>query len=219
MKATLKIGLVFIFSILMILIIYIIVENNNPKRIAPDNDINDITDKADNDSITYAVDEKEERDIMHASKHSVLVTDTTEYLHVRYDVNEEEDEYYKLPLPAEWIGMDKELLEEKLLEYKQMPTDEDMARGFVDISLISFSSEKIVVRSLYDKNAAHAEDRYYVKNPDGYVSIFYPNTDTLYFETSIVTLMLPEELQKEIENGKYFTTQEQLYHFLESYTS
>lgn len=218
MKTTLKIGLVFIVSILIVFIIYIAIDRNNGPEIVRNEEVPDISDKAQNIEKRNTDDSLLEN-IVHTSRQELVVNEDTIYLHAKYDVNEDEEEYYRLALPASWIGMDKEMLETAIYKYKNAPSDEDVARGFIDISLESFSPEQVVVRTLYDKYASHAEERYYVKNPDGYVTIYYPNPDVLYFETSIVTIMLPQELQDEIEKGKYFTSQEQLFHFLESYTS
>ena len=57
------------------------------------------------------------------------------------------------------------------------------------------------------------------KNEDGRVAIYDTKTQTLYMETSIETRFLPEEIQKELEVGIYFKTDEELFDFLESYSS
>lgn len=57
------------------------------------------------------------------------------------------------------------------------------------------------------------------KNEDGRVAIYDTKTQTLYMETSIETRFLPEEIQKELKVGIYFKTDEELFDFLESYSS
>lgn len=60
---------------------------------------------------------------------------------------------------------------------------------------------------------------FYVKNDNGRVSVYDVKTQTLYMETSIETNLLTEELQRQLEDGIYFKTEEELYDFLESYSS
>ena len=57
------------------------------------------------------------------------------------------------------------------------------------------------------------------KIEDGRVAIYDTKKQALYMETSIETRFLPEEIQKELEVGIYFKTDEELFDFLESYSS
>ena len=54
---------------------------------------------------------------------------------------------------------------------------------------------------------------------DGYVAVYHADGKTLYAATDIQLIGLPEELQKEIREGKGITNEEQLYSFLENYSS
>ena len=60
---------------------------------------------------------------------------------------------------------------------------------------------------------------FYAKNDNGRISIYDVKTQTLYMETGIEVGLLTEELQQELESGIYFKTEEELYDFLESYSS
>ena len=57
------------------------------------------------------------------------------------------------------------------------------------------------------------------KNENGRVVIYDTKTLTLYMETGIETELLPTEIQKELVSGIYFKTDEELFDFLESYSS
>lgn len=63
------------------------------------------------------------------------------------------------------------------------------------------------------------DDCYYLKNLGGYVAVYLNDKKTVYEYTDIPLDGLPENLQKEIENGKYIETSEALYGFLENYSS
>ena len=54
---------------------------------------------------------------------------------------------------------------------------------------------------------------------DGYLVIYNQNTSERYDNTSIYVKDLPERLQKELESGLYFYNEQELYDFLENYSS
>lgn len=63
------------------------------------------------------------------------------------------------------------------------------------------------------------DDCYYLKELNGYVVVYLSDKKTAYEYTDISLEDLPENLQKEIRNGKYIETSESLYGFLENYSS
>lgn len=60
---------------------------------------------------------------------------------------------------------------------------------------------------------------YLVLDDEGYLSVYMNDTDTLYMYTDIKTSELPAALQVEVREGKSFEQLEELYRFLESYSS
>ena len=54
---------------------------------------------------------------------------------------------------------------------------------------------------------------------DGYLEVYDAQTGMLYMETAIAYDLLPERVQKQIDEGKYFETEEALLEFLENYSS
>lgn len=54
---------------------------------------------------------------------------------------------------------------------------------------------------------------------DGFVTVYQSDWETLYATTGILLENLPENLQQEIQDGKIIDTEEQLYNFLENYSS
>lgn len=60
---------------------------------------------------------------------------------------------------------------------------------------------------------------YLLKVEDGYVSVYYAKSDLLYDKTSIKLETLPTEIQEELKQGKLIRTQEELYDFLENFSS
>ena len=60
---------------------------------------------------------------------------------------------------------------------------------------------------------------YILLEEKGYVAVYHTDRKTLYASTDILVSKLPEQLQKEIREGKYISSEEQLYSFLENYSS
>ena len=60
---------------------------------------------------------------------------------------------------------------------------------------------------------------YYLYERNGYVVVYLSDRKTIFEYTDIVFHELPDLLKKEIKNGKYIQNEEELYGFLENYTS
>lgn len=63
------------------------------------------------------------------------------------------------------------------------------------------------------------ETTYVLNVTDGYLEVYIAQTKTHYMETEIAYDLLPERVQKEIDEGKYFESEEDLLEFLENYSS
>ena len=64
-----------------------------------------------------------------------------------------------------------------------------------------------------------SEYEYILRNHDDYVTVYRLPEDEIYEYTDVILDVLPEELQEEIRQGKYLRNEEELYNFLENYTS
>lgn len=67
-------------------------------------------------------------------------------------------------------------------------------------------------------NAAKAE-LYYLKDLNGFIAVYQKDKQTIYEYTTIRMDELPKDVAKEIENWKSIETTENLYGFLENYSS
>lgn len=61
--------------------------------------------------------------------------------------------------------------------------------------------------------------KFYLGNDEGLVTVYRTSNAEVYEYTNIVMENLPKDLQKEIQEKKYIVNEEELYNFLESYTS
>lgn len=61
--------------------------------------------------------------------------------------------------------------------------------------------------------------KYFIIEEHGRLTVYDTATKTIFLETAIDTELLPEQIQKNLHNGIYFETEEDLFDFLESYSS
>ncbi len=73
--------------------------------------------------------------------------------------------------------------------------------------------------SIAAEGTALKEDCYYLMEVNGYVVVYLSDKKTPYEYTDIRYDDLPDSLREEIRNGKYMEGIEELYGFLENYTS
>lgn len=120
-------------------------------------------------------------------------------------------------LPAKYIGLTREQLEELLLQDSQTPTLEDKQKGFQSQHLELFSPDKIKILRIYD--TSEDDTGFYIMEVDGEIGVYRKDKKTLYFRTGLNPKALPPDVLNEVRNGKLMETELQVYHFLESYSS
>lgn len=62
-------------------------------------------------------------------------------------------------------------------------------------------------------------EKYYLKESDGYLTVYDSKTNEIYCETNIRFEFLSAEMQEKLKTGVTFQTEAELYDFLESYSS
>ncbi len=127
-----------------------------------------------------------------------------------------EEELIQEEIPHSLVGANREEIEQFITEYNKAPALSDKEKGFVDAQLEEFSSDKIVVRKVYKPLE---KDVFFLKSEENFIVVYYSDLSTVYMYTDIVMDQLPEEIQAEINEGKQINSLENLYSFLESYTS
>ena len=70
-----------------------------------------------------------------------------------------------------------------------------------------------------DKEEPGEEEGYYLCELQGYVAVYLSDRSTIYELTDIPLTDLPKEVQQEVAEGKYVSTDGELYAFLENYSS
>lgn len=209
MKSVWKICLLFLCAVFLIVVLFLIVNRNLSREKG--------TKQGENESAGGVSED--------------IVTEDTILVVSSFDINEEEETVEEQPIPQELIGRERSGIVAFYDDYLATPDEADLKKGLTNIEIVSFSTKKLIIRKIYDNtlvetgsadvitDGTNETAHYFVKNVDGKITIYYPDTETVYFETGIQIEGLPAELISEIEMGKEIHSVEELYHFLESYTS
>lgn len=136
-----------------------------------------------------------------------------------YDVDSNVLTEEKINTPVEFLEMTRNDLIAYLKNYMSSPNTEDRERGILSFELIEFSRGEVVIRKSYQTAILEENDELRVLEENGYIVIYYAKDRTLYDYTNIRVKGLPEEIQEKIKSGIEFKNEDDLYEFLEAYTS
>ena len=114
------------------------------------------------------------------------------------------------------LGCDKQGVEKYLSDYMDSLSMTDKAEGLVSYKMISYNVNEIRLRKTYKKPVPSG---YYAKSYNGLIVILNGDEKTVYEYTQISLASLPEDMRPLILEGLYLENDEQLYSFLENYTS
>ena len=145
------------------------------------------------------------------------LTCDTELVIREYDKSTRKEESYKESIPEQYIGKNRNQMEEIANSYTAAPSLKDLEKGFVSMEIASFSPEKLVVLKKYYSDLS--KEHFYLIAENGLITVYYSDMSSVYLYTDISLDTLSEELQQEILDKKYVESEEELYNFLESYTS
>lgn len=162
---------------------------------------------------------RESEEILKADTSTTNYTsDQTIYILEKYNAANYELTEETLAMPAEYVGLTRTQLMEIIKNYEKAPNSADMELGFTGFSLVYFSENKIVLRKTYNK--AFYDWEYIAKtNAEGKIVIYAAKNGELYTDTDIYYNKLPEDMQKQIQEGKYMNGLREVYDFLENYSS
>ncbi|MCI7596623.1 MAG: hypothetical protein MSS92_10480 [Lachnospiraceae bacterium] len=146
-----------------------------------------------------------------------ITTCDTSYVVVEYNLEENSQNRNTGRLPEKYLGMTRDKLEEALKDYEMNPTLEDQEKGFLSLNLERFSPAQVVVRKNY--KPVKKTEGYYLMVEDGKIIVMENDQKTVYLTTEIYAEDLSDPLKQELIIGKYIHNIEELYGFLESYTS
>ena len=148
-----------------------------------------------------------------------VVKRDTELIVEEYDINAHTTDSHSVVPSIEILGLNRTAYAETLRRYMENPDDEDVQRGISSITVLEFSSERIVIRKSYDVPTYSTTENFILYALDGRVVVYYEDFVTIYDYTDIDITDLPIDLQREIYVGKQVKDLEELDEFLEDHTS
>lgn len=162
------------------------------------------------------IDSEEEQVIEAAAAQEPVVTADTKYLLELVDLSKGTVTESEETIPVMYIGLNREELLEALSAYEDNPPLTELEQGFETIELTAFSKDRVAVCKYYKEKAPQG---FYLMVADHFIVVYEEDRSTLYMNTDILLDRLPDSLQREIMEGKFVASEEELYLFLESYSS
>lgn len=141
----------------------------------------------------------------------------TIFVVMKYDMQQRTTVQEESTIPAKYMGMSRDQLQEAIQLYVAAPPLSELNQGFVTAELVSFSPQKVVVKKSYQQQ--EVADQFILLAEGNYVTVYRNDLETVYLYTDIRVDELPVEVQHEIIHQKYMDSEEELYNFLESYSS
>lgn len=152
----------------------------------------------------------------------VMVSAETLCVDTKYVLEETDVLYHTVvettwKLPDKYVGMNREQFLQAMEVYEAFPPLSELERGFVGLEVLSFSRERVVVRM--DYKFVQPSSSFYLAVYDNEVVVYLEDMKTVYIETDIRLDSLPEHLQQNIIDMMWIRDEEELYSFLENYSS
>lgn len=158
-----------------------------------------------------------EPDVSTTSNEQDIILPSTKYILETYQLKDNSLVREELAPTADLIGLTRREIILKLSDYmKEIPISEEMD-GLYGYELLTFSPKEFVIRKSY--NADMHKFQYYVAVRDGKVIVYYSDRKTVYEQTEIDAVNLPENDRNELMKGIEVRTRDELYSLLESYSS
>lgn len=159
---------------------------------------------------------EDEMDIPALQSEGVITADT-KLIIIEHNLNTGEEIRSENIIPTKYIGLNREKFITEMEHYEISPALPDIRKGFRNQFVISFSHEEIILQKNY--SGVNEKTHFYIVSKDNKLVVYYEDMETIFLTTNILLNSLPINLQLEILGKKYFETEEELYNFLESYSS
>ena len=217
MKFVKGIGLFFIYPLMFMIIgFYVGVKTYEyfyPQMTYPDRVVRDAEQKEDPEN-EAAMSDQEAKYVSSASETLYV---GTEYVLEETDIVNNTVVETSWRLPDKYVGMNREQFLAALAIYEAAPPLSEQERGFVGLEVLSFSRERVVIRMNY--RYIEPSEGFYLAAYDNEVLVYLDDRETVYIETHIRMDSLPEDIQQDIIQMMWVENEEELYGFLETYSS
>lgn len=180
-------------------------------------DAAEIWDSERTDSMEAESEIERQETIQQAAATAQTLTVDTEYVLEETNILDQSVVETSWRLPHKYVGMNRRQFLEAMAEYEAAPPLSELERGFVNLEVLSFSREKVVVQMNYRYVQPSAS--FYLAVYDNKLIVYLEDRETVYMETEIALEALPEELQQQVMQMLWIADEESLYYFLENYSS
>lgn len=159
----------------------------------------------------------DENEIAPAIQSEEIITADTRLIIIEHNLDTGDKISSENSIPIKYIGLNRERFIEEMEIYEIAPALTDIKKGFRSLNVLSFSGKEIQLQKNYSESTVRIH--YYIVAKDNKLVVYYEDLQTIYLTTDISMDSLPKDVQLEILKKKYFETEEELYNFLESYSS
>lgn len=224
MEKRYKIGLFFICTVILIVIILLLWKRSNGnteiRDIEKTPQIQSIEKENKSNQSVESADEKqtEENNIDASQAQNVesVTNQKTICIYENIDKNNGISSIDEELIAQRFVGLTRSEMEKALREEEKMIVLESKD-GFKSQHLELFSPEKIKILRIYD--TSEVKKGYYIMEVEGEVRVYEEDRETLYFRSELILDDLPDNVKQEVIDGKYMDSETQVYNFLESYSS
>lgn len=147
----------------------------------------------------------------------VLIGNRTRLYVEEYDMDSGQVLEGEEELPVSLLGVGREEFLLKLCDYMLEPDVGERARGLLAVELMEFTSASVTVRKTYSEKGVPKS--FCLKEESGLVVIMLEDGKTLYDCTDIPVSALPEAVRIQLSEGMAISGGDELYDFLETFTS
>lgn len=156
-------------------------------------------------------------EVIEADSKNNTISEKTRLVLVYYDIPIDYKKKIVVEMPKEFYGFSISELNEYLEMYIENLSDEDRKKGMIGISVLSFSSEEVIIEKRYDTKKPQM--KYFIKAENGYITIYESDKETVYESTNIDVNLLPEDELNNLLEGFYIADDEELESIMENYSS
>lgn len=149
-----------------------------------------------------------------------IISADTSFVVISVNMDDRSESPEEVPVPAYYMGMDREKFEKQIENFNRSPSLQELQKGFQGSEIRSFSGSKVELCKFYLEQKEAEEKFYYLAILNHKVVVYREDEQTIYMETDILAEDLPDDvLQELLTQKRVVNTEEDLYDFLESYSS
>lgn len=155
-----------------------------------------------------------------SARNENIISADTSFVVIEVNLEDKSEKAEEIPVPAYYMGMDRDTFEQQIQNYDKSPSLQELQKGFQGSEIRSFSGGKVELCKFYQESKDEdVKDFFYLAILQNKVVVYKADSKTIYMETDIEAKDLPFEVQQELLEKRVVNTQEDLYDFLESYSS